>query len=360
MLIVRVGAMGDVLHALPAVSSLRTQQPELEIDWVVDPRWAPLLVDRAASDRAPTDPPSADALSARYSAGGPVVSRVHLAPTRLWAAHPFSRQTLQSVLALRQAVRAPNYDAAVDMQGTLRSAVIGQFAGAERYAGYADPRERAARWLYRQAFPRQGEHVVGQGAALLGAALGVSLEPAGSVQLPRWPEAEAWAERLRNASTLAPRPFVLLAPSAGWGAKQWPAECFGLLAELLWHKGYAVLVNAASTDDPTAATVVAASLDTARTVCGGVAGLVAMTRRAALVIGGDSGPVHLAAALGTPVVALFGPTDPARNGPWGAGTICVLRHPESQTTYKRTAATEAGLGQIEVATVLRAALEAIG
>ncbi len=349
VLIVRVGAMGDILHALPAVTALRRLRPGLEIGWVVDPRWAPLL--------------------AEESGRGPAVSRLHLAETRRWSRAPWSPATWRSVLGLRGALRAARYGAAADLQGTLRSAVLGRFAGAQAFGGYADPRESAARLLYRQKIERQGTHVVEQGAALLGAALGIALAPARTVELPRVPGAELWAEELWAkelwakqeiaASVAHGRRFVLLAPGAGWGAKQWPAERFGALAIALQTEGFAVLVNAAHPDDPVAVNVVAASRGTARAVCGGVAGLVALTRRAALVVGGDSGPVHLAAALRTPLVALFGPTDPARNGPWGAGRMRVLRHPDSVTTYKRTAVPEAGLARLTVEAVLRAALDVI-
>ena len=134
VLIVRVGAMGDVLHALPAVAALRAARPEWTVDWVVDPRWSPLLVDNEGR--------------------GPVVNRVHLAETRLWNSRPWSPATLRSVLALWRALRAEQYDLVVDMQGTLRSAVIGWMAGAKIFAGYADPRERMARWFYSEAVER--------------------------------------------------------------------------------------------------------------------------------------------------------------------------------------------------------------
>ena len=342
--------MGDVLHALPAVQALREQRPDLRIGWVVDSRWAPLLGEPGGL--------SETGKLGESSGCGPVVDRVHLAETRLWSQAPWSRRTRRSVLALRRELQATRYHAVIDMQGTLRSAVLGRFAGAARFVGYRDPRETAARWLYGQPLPRLGKHVVEQGAALLEAALGIPLSPARSLHLPALPEAEAWAMTLVDSSP-RPKPLALLAPAAGWGAKQWPAAHFGALAAALADRGWAVRVNAAHDAEPTALAVVAASGGAARLVCGGVAGLVALTGRAALVVGGDSGPVHLAAALGTPVVALFGPTNPARNGPWGAGPIRVLRHPDSVTTYKRSAPSEAGLARLEVGTVLEAAL-AIG
>ena len=325
---VRVGAMGDVLHALPAVAALRRTEPAWGIGWVVDPRWAPLLTTEAGES--------------------PLHLWVHRAETKLWRQAPWSGATRRSVVALRRDLRAGRYKDVVDLQGTLRSAVLGWFAGAERLAGYVDPRERAASWFYSQRLARRGAHVVEQGAALLGEALGLALLPV-PAELPREPAAESWAADWIGADRVC-----VLAPSAGWGRKQWPAESYAALAAALAASGLRVLVNAARQDDAPAAEVVALSQGSARMVVCGVAALVALLRRAALTVGGDSGPVHLAAALGTPLVGLYGPTDPARNGPWGPGPKRVLRHPASVTTYKRVAEVDPGLAQISVREVLRA------
>ena len=314
--------MGDVLHALPAAAALREMHPEWEIDWVADPRWAPLLVDEGGS--------------------GPVISRVHFAETKLWSREPFSGATLRSVLGLRRALRNAQYDLAVDMQGTLRSAVIARMAGAPRVCGYSDPREGVAARFYSQRCLRRGAHVVDGGAALLGEACGVPLAP-GTPTFPKEAWAENWAENLVGEGRIA-----LLAASAGWGAKQWPVERFAALARTLRSIGFRVLVNAPKADDPIAARVVDGSGGAAETVVCNIAGLLALLRRTALVVGGDSGPVHLAAALGAPLVALFGPTDPARNGPWGPGPMRVLRHPSSLTSYKRRAEVDPGLALITV------------
>jgi heptosyltransferase-1 len=115
-----------------------------------------------------------------------------------------------------------------------------------------------------------------------------------------------------------------------------------------------VTVNAPSREDAVANAVVAASEGAARRIVCNVAGLVALLRRTDLFVGGDTGPMHLAAALGVPVVALFGPTDPARNGPWGPGAMRVLRDATSITSYKRNAETEAGLARISVDEVIEA------
>ena len=336
LLIVRVGAMGDVLHALPAVAALRTAQPEWTIDWVVDPRWAPLL----------TGDPHTESPRA-----GPVVSRVHLADTRLWKRAPFSRETLRSVAALRRALRSERYDLAVDLQGTLRSAVIGRMARARSFAGYADPRESLAVRFYSQCVERTGTHVTEQCTHLLGTACGETLAPVKGVSLPHTARADDWAAGELNRG----RPLVVLAAAAGWGAKQWPVQRYSEVARWLAEQGYDAVVNAPRADDAVADALVRASSGAARSVVCNVAGLTAMLRRAALVVGGDTGPVHLAAALGRPVVALFGPTDPARNGPWGPGAIRLLRSPSSRTSYRKDDTPDPGLASLTAEQVMGAA-----
>ncbi len=327
ILIVRVGALGDVLHALPAAAALRNARPDWTIDWVVDPRWAPLLVDSEGR--------------------GPIVTRVHMAETKLWSGAPLSWKTLRSVAKLRRDLRNERYDVVVDMQGTIRSAVIGRFAKAREFTGYEDPREPAAARMYRRSRRRIGKHVVEQGTALLGGACSVALEPA-SVVLPREEWADNWAAEL-----VADRKVCVLAASAGWGAKQWPAARYGELARELRGMGIIPLVNAPKKDDPVANAVIAASGGAAEIAVCNVAGLLALMRRTSLLVGGDSGPTHLAAALGIPVIALYGPTDPARNGPWGPGPMRIMRGPGSVTSHKRVAEIDAGLARISVNDVLR-------
>ncbi len=332
VLIVRVGAMGDVLHALPAIAALRTERPDWVIDWVVDTRWAALLADGKKR--------------------GPVVNAVHLAPTKDWSRKPLSWATLTSVLGLRKKLRKAKYDLVVDMQGTLRSAVIGRMAGAKRFVGFADPREAVAAKFYKTKLERRGTHVVEQGAALLGEACGLALK-ARAVGLPRIEWAENWAEQ----EAVLARPLCVLGAGGGWGAKHWPAARYGELAIRLKRMGFDVVVNAPRRDDVVALAVAEASDGASRMVVCNVAGLVALLRRTDLFVGGDSGPTHLAAALAVPTVALFGPTDPARNGPWGPGVCRILRDPESVTSYKRVDEVEARLAKLPVEDVVDAIWE---
>jgi len=334
ILVVRVGALGDVLHALPAVAALKRARPQWRVDWAVDPRWAPLLV---GDDER-----------------GPTVDMVHLTPAKEWSRAPLSPATLRSIFTLRKRLREEHYDLVVDMQGTLRSAVIGKMAGARDFAGYNDPRESVAASFYKRKIVRRGVHVVEQGAALLGDACGVSLQP-GVVEIPHAQWAENWAEQ----EAVLRRPMCVLAVGGGWGAKQWPAERHGALAVELKRMGFDVVVNAPIKDDKIASRVVEASEGAARIVVCNVTGMISLMRRADLLVGGDSGPTHLAAAMGVPVVALFGPTSPERNGPWGPGEIRVLRDAASVTSYKKRAETDAGLMNLSVTTVVGAVKELV-
>lgn len=330
VLVVRVGAMGDVLHALPAVAALRRARPTWEIGWAVDRRWLPLL---------------------EGDGRRPGANRLHVVPTKDWSARPVSLRTLEQIRSLRAELRGARYDMCVDMQGTIRSAVIGWMALTRQLVGYGHPREAAAVWLYGRRIERRGTHVVEQGCCLLGDALGVDLVP-GAVELPVSGEAERWCDALLRGLGR----ICVLAPTAGWGAKMWPAERYGAVARELSERGYTVLVNASGADDAVANGVVEASGGAAVTVQSNVAEMVALLRRAALVIAGDTGPLHVAAALERPVLGLFGPTDPARNGPFGTRAR-VLRDASSVTDHTRTKGTEAGLLRIGVDDVVRTAME---
>jgi heptosyltransferase-1 len=333
--------MGDVLHAMPAVAALRAAHPDWFIGWVIEPRWLPLL--------------QASGEYAGCSATMPLVDKTYLAATREWKKRPLAPKTLGDIAALWRELRSERFDLCVDMQGSIRSAAIGRMAKAKLFTGPAHPREAPARWFYGQRVETSSPHVVEQGCEILEAAAGELIRPA-RVELPVDARAEASCKARLAQWTDASRGLVLLAPGAGWGAKQWPAERYGEVAAALAEAGYRVLVNAYSMEDPLALTVVRASGGSANVFPCDMAELIALTRQVNLVIAGDTGPLHLAAVLERPVVALFGPTDPARNGPYGTPSR-VLRHGEARRDHRRRTEPEAALLAISVDEVVAAALE---
>jgi heptosyltransferase-1 len=200
--------------------------------------------------------------------------------------------------------------------------------------------------------------VVDQACEILGAAVGETFSAA-DVALPVDEAAGGWRDELLARVVPGRGRFVVIAPSAGWGAKQWPAERYGAVAAELGRAGYTTLVNAASVDDALANAVASASSGAATVVACRIGELISMLQRASVVIAGDTGPLHLAAALGRPVVGLYGPTDPARTGPYGTRSR-VLRHGASRTDHSRHTDTERGLMEITVDEVVAAAFELLG
>jgi heptosyltransferase I len=280
--------MGDIVHALPAVSTLKHNYPGWRLTWAVEPRWAPLLD------------------------GNPFVDRLVL----------IRRDSAAAFRESWRALRSERYDFAVDFQGLIKSALTATFARPKQIFGFhqSQIRERAAGLFYSRKTMSQAAHVVDRNLELAAhagatAALKKFWLPAGT------PEGE-----------LPAGDFVLASPLAGWTSKQWPIEYYRSLgARLRKELGLPLVLNGPP----------GSGLDH----ISGLPGLLDATRRAVAVVGVDSGPLHLAAAMGKPGVAIFGPTDPARNGPYG-DTIQVLRAPSAATTYKRGASIDPAMQAI--------------
>ncbi|MGA2889298.1 MAG: glycosyltransferase family 9 protein [Terracidiphilus sp.] len=355
LLVVRLGAMGDILHALPAVTALRLAYPTWAIDWVVEPRWRALL---AAENPAQMPGEISEEHTSNASAPAyqpllaePLIDRLHLAPTKQWRKAPFSRKTIHEIMALRAALRASEYDAVIDLQGAIRSAVVARMAGCQRLIGEAEPRERAARWLFTERVATQGTHVIEQDVELASTIVGDELKPV-RPWLPIDPAAEAWANQILSPNI--GQPAVIINPGAGWGAKRWPIKRYAMVAHGLIDRGFYVLVNAGPGEEPLADFIASQTGGAATPLSCSLAQLIAVTRRIVLAVAGDTGPLHLACALGRPVVGIYGPTDPSRNGPFGT-RFTVLRSPNSRRDHTRREAPEKGLFAIQPEDVLRAA-----
>jgi len=345
--VVRLGAMGDILHALPAVTALRQAHPGWVIDWVVEPRWGALLVSDGSIGRE-------TGLHARGpNAAQPIVDRIHPAATKDWRKAPFSPETRHAILQLRQALKAGAYDTVIDLQGSVRSAVVGRLTGCLRLIGEEHPRERAARLLFTERVETEGAHVIEQDVELVSAIAGDDLKPV-KPWLPVDRAAEEWAEGFLAREVAGP--VALVNPGAGWGAKRWPVERYAAVANGLMERGMRVVVNAGPGEEPLAEELVAGTAGKAEAMFPTLAQLIAVTRRSALCVAGDTGPLHLACALERPVVGIYGPTDPSRNGPYGT-RFRVLRSPLSRRDHTRHLEPEAGLLTITPEEVLKAADE---
>ena len=278
--------MGDVLHALPAVADLKRGWPETRLSWLIDPRWLPLIE------------------------GNPDVDETI----------PFDRRSWSSLRYALRKLRTTTFDAGVDLQGLLKSALMLRASRSRLRYGFAmgELRERLAAMFYDRRIATAGPHVVDRNRELAQAAGSSTNGPARFHIPPGSPE-----------GSLPDAAFVLANPHAGWPAKEWPLENYAPLGGRLRDElGVELVLNSGS-------------------FMPSLAGLIHATRRAAAVLGLDSGPTHLAAALNKPGVALFGPTDPARNGPYG-DSFTVLRSPAARTSYKRAAEPDASLVSLTV------------
>jgi heptosyltransferase-1 len=338
--------MGDILHALPAVTALRKAHPAWKIGWAIEPRWRPMLTTESADN----------GLGGERNPARPVVDQIHLVPAKAWARKPFSRGTRDGLRALRAELRAAEYDAVLDLQGSIRSAVVCRLSGCKRIIGDAAPWETPARWLYSERVETVGPHVIEQNMELASAVVGDLLTPT-TPWIPADAEAEAWCDELAElrSAIWTGKPVVLIHPGGGWGAKRWPAERYGAVAEEFAQRGAIVLVNAGPGEEALAAAVATAANGYGTVVACSLEQLMALTRRVSLVIGGDTGPVHLACAAGKPVVGIYGPTDPKRNGPYGS-RVRVLRNPESRRDHSRREQPEAGLLTIAPEAVMEASV----
>jgi heptosyltransferase-1 len=340
LLVVRLGAMGDVIHTLAAVSALRTEFPKMRIGWIIEDRWSELLC-------APGAP-----LSGPRSPQRPVVDFVHVVDTKRWRKSLLSRQTKREAgHALRQ-VRDQHYEVVADFQGALKSAIFARISQANAVFGFAHPREWPARICYQHHVEASGAHVIEQYFSLAEAVAGRPLTQSATT-FPRDERTEASIEKKISGFS---DNLVIINPGAGWGSKQWPAPRYGEVARALSLSGLFPLINFGPNEHELAYEVHTTSNGIAQPISCSISELIALTRRARLFIGGDTGPLHLAAALQVPVVAIFGPTDPVRNGPYGGKNV-VLRNPASKTSLSHTRAPDAGLLTISAAEVVSAACE---
>lgn len=298
ILIVRLGAMGDIIHTLPAAATLKHSFPGSHLTWAIAPRWAPLLE------------------------GNPFVDRLVFIERHSFAALANSYRELR---------REP-FDFGVDFQGLIQSALVATAARADQIYGFhrSQTRESLAALFYSSVTISQSKHIVDRNLDLAHSAnasdaLRVFPMPVGK------PE-----------HALPSGDFVLASPLAGWTSKQWPLEYYSTLARKLRQELDTPLV----VNGPQASAELLGRITDAQVHLSGLPGLIDATRRAAAVLGVDSGPLHIAAALGKPGAAVFGPTDPARNGPYG-GSIETLRSPRAVTSYKRLAAIDDSMRDID-------------
>ena len=304
ILIIKLGAIGDIIHTLPALSAIRKRFPDAEISWVAEQRSAEILRDNLLIDHLIE-------VDTRSMRGGRAIEKI-------------LTEGKTQIKILRQ----HRFDIAIDFQGLLKSGVIAKLSGAKRRWGYSrrDLREPAARVFYTDtAEIPEMTHVARRSLALAGAALGVDLTTA-SIEFPIFTTDEHRDEADAIIDRVGPN-FAILNPAGGWVTKLWHAEKYGKLADMLWTDlGLRSVVVSGPNESELAAQVEAASASgKVISIQPSLKGFFELAKRAGVYVGGDTGPTHLAIAAGAPVVGIFGPTEWWRNGSVNPDDICVER-----------------------------------
>ena len=303
LLIVKLGAIGDIIHTLPALSAIRRAFPAAEIDWVAERRSAEVLRDH------------------------PLLNRLIEVDTRRWRSGTPAATVLAEVGREIAGLRRSDYDIAIDFQGLIKSAAIAKASGAAERWGFSrkDLREPAGRFLLNHAvaIPPQ-THVIRKNMKLAEAALDLPADDSIEFGI-----ATSDADR-REAGTIAATVgtrFALLNPAGGWVTKLWHAEKFGMLADRIYEQyGLATVVATGPAESSLAEQVLAASRSAnIIAVQPSLKGFLELARLTDVYVGGDTGPTHLAIAAGAPVVGIFGPTEWWRNGSLNPFDICVER-----------------------------------
>ncbi|HEY3067722.1 MAG TPA: glycosyltransferase family 9 protein [Methylomirabilota bacterium] len=327
--IVRLTSLGDVVHTLPLARALHDDPRVSRLAWIVEEREQALLVDN------------------------PAVDEVIVAPTRRWRRQLRTARGARSVArefrALRERLRDLHLDVAVEVQGFLKSTLFTVLTRAPIRIGFG---WRHVRDRFSSAFtthwvtpPPAAAHIVEQNMALLDP-LGVE-DRRIAFPLPVAPAAEALAAQRLRALGIAEHRFLAMLPATRGPAKQWPAGCYREAARQLAEKaGMSVLLLGGPGEEPLLRTV-ATGLEASSVLALApepIAELTAYLRRARVVLGNDTGPLHLAAAVGVPAVGLYGPTRGERNGPYGAASRFI------QSPTRR-------VEDIDVDTVVRAVMD---
>ena len=317
--VVRLGSLGDIVHTFPAVAGLRASFPAANIVWLTHPRWEELV---ASSGLA----------------------------SEIW---PVDSRDLSSVRSAVRKLRAEQWDAGIDYQGLWKAAFLPFFGGIRRRIGFssATVREYGVPILYTERVDAHRAHVAEQNGELSVRAGAKRAIASFALRVNENDENQVSSDLEKQGI----RRYLVISPGGGWHSKCWPAERFGALCERISRElGVACVVNYGPGEKELADAVQAkCGLGQSIAYDGELGPLMALLRNASLIVGGDTGPLHLAVALGTPAVALFGPTDPRRNGPFPPGDI-VLRSANAATTYSRSNETDPSLLALSVDEVFAA------
>jgi ADP-heptose:LPS heptosyltransferase len=331
-LVVRLGSLGDIVHTFPAVAALRQSSPSAQITWLTHPRWESLI---ASSNMA----------------------------TEIWATETRSFTSIREIVAR---IRGASFSTAIDYQGLWKSAALPLFGGVAKRIGFSSEtiREWGVPILYTDRVHCQTAHIAEQNGELSQCAAASHTVAPFQLQISGSDEAMV-RELLRDCGIDR---YILLSPGGGWRSKCWPPERFGQLAQQIRNSlGLRCVLNYGPGEENLVQAITAASA-TAEPLAysGTLEKLMPLARNALCIVGGDTGPLHLAVALGTPSVSIYGPTDPRRNGPFpnplgpDVAKNIVLRAAGAVRDHRRVDETDPSILKVSLDEVFSAVQQLLG
>lgn len=325
ILIVRLTAMGDVIHGLPVATALRRQFPDAMIAWAVEGRAAELIE------------------------GHPDLDAVVNLPRRWW-------RSVRTAKTVRRQLRELNFDVAVDLQCLTKSAVVAWMSGAKRRLGVAGRNGRElSKTLNNELTDVRASHVVEHYLGIL-EPLGI-VDPEVEFKMPERETDATFAIESLSRLALAGQQFAVLNPGAGWPSKLWPAERYGQLARHLWSEhGIKSLAVWCGSDERQLAQQIVDTSDGLAVLAPSttMTQLAAITRRASLFVGSDTGPMHLSVAVGTPTISLHGTSRAEWCGAYGPTNACLQAFYQDGSARERRQADNTAMRAIDLPMVTEA------
>lgn len=304
ILIVRLSAIGDIIHSLPVLAATKRHLPESRVSWVAEQRSAEIL------------------------RGNPLIDDLIEVDTRSFKGGKTIENILIEMSRQARLIRRSKYDTAIDLQGLIKSAVATQVSAAKKRWGFDKKglREPAGRIFYTDTVKTEPKiHVIRKNLALAAAALG--FDPLSPVEFPIATADEHRAEAEALIARADGRRFAILNPAGGWVTKLWRAADFGKLADRIDGELGLTSIVVTGPNESELAAAVRANSRSERILFAepSLKGFYVLAKKATVYVGGDTGPTHLAIAAGAPVVGIFGPTEWWRNGSLNPEDICVER-----------------------------------
>ncbi|MCE5194414.1 MAG: lipopolysaccharide heptosyltransferase I [Nitrospiraceae bacterium] len=322
ILIIKPSSLGDIVHSLPFLTSVSKKFPKAEIHWMVAKGLEGILQ------------------------GNPMISKLWIINKDKWKKINSINNTFSEIISLVKNLRKEKFDIIIDLQGLFRSGILTALTGSKLRLGFKDAREGSSLFYTHKVITELNSHAVEKNLKIAGF-LDCPISNV-SFDLP-------FVQNRFDISKIIPKneKYAVIIPGARWETKKWPADRFGELASKLRLKS---IIVGGEADIDVAADISKKSMNKGISIAGktDIGDLIGIIKNSEFIVSNDTGPMHIAVALGVPVFAVFGPTNPIKTGPYGKGNFVFRAEIECLPCYKRKCKDVKCMKMIQVENVLNA------